>query len=123
MKKINSRRNVLSAVMCMCLAFTLPAANPANADPFGGASITPTAIQEAGMQGGMNQMHDTNYLKDRYQDNYRNEDYQYYQRKKELEENPGSKENQVIQNYNGGSIQQATVEELNTKGVFVSCPF
>ena len=121
MKKINSRKNILSAIMCMCIAFALPSSTtPAKADPFGGAPITPTAIQEAGTQGGMNQMHDTNYLRERYQDNYRTEDYQYYQRKKQLEENPGSKENQVIQNYNGGSIQQATVEELNTKGVFVN---
>ncbi len=118
MKKISSRRNILSAVMCV--AIVLSASNLAKADAFGGTTITPSVIQEAGMQGGMNQIHDTNYLKERYQDNYRNEDYQYYQRKKELEENPGSKENQVIQNYNGGSMQQATVEELNTKGVFVN---
>ena len=121
MKKINSTKNILSTIMCMCLAFALSSANnTAKADPFGGATISPTMIQEAGMQGGMNQMHDTNYLKDRFQDNSRNEDYQYYQRKKQLEENPGNKENQVIQNYNGGSMQQATVEELNTKGVFVN---
>ncbi len=116
MKKISSRRNILSAIMC--IAFAFPAFNtPVKAVDM---PTIPQIIQEAGMQGGMNQMHDTNYLKERYQENYRNEDYQYYQRRKQLEENPGSKENQVIQNYNGGSMQQATVEELNTKGVFVN---
>ena len=89
MKKIKSRRNILSALMCMCIAFTLPSVStPAQAVD---VPTIPQMIQDAGMQGGMNQMHDTNYLKERYQDNYRNEDYQYYQRKKELEEIPAAK--------------------------------
>lgn len=118
MKKIRLRKNVLSTAVLACAAFTFPALSlPAKAFD---APAVPQIIQEAGMQGGLNQTHDSNYLRERYQENYRNEDYQYYQRKKELDKNPGSKENQVIQNYNGGSVQQATVEELNTKGVFVN---
>ena len=73
MKKISSRKNILSAVMC--IAFAFPAFNtPVKAVDM---PSMPQIIQEAGMQGGMNQMHDTNYLKERYQENYRNEDYQY----------------------------------------------
>lgn len=120
MKKINSRKYILKAMLCSAL-FVSASFSPANADALGGATITPQQmmLQEVGAQSGLNQMHDTNYLKERYQDNYRNEDYNYYQERKKLEKDPNAG-NQIIQNYNGGSIQQATVEELNTKGVFVN---
>ncbi len=120
MKKINSRKYILNAMLCSAL-FVSASFPPANADALGGATITPQQmmLQEVGAQSGLNQMHDTNYLKERYQDNYRNEDYNYYQERKKLEKDPNAG-NQIIQNYNGGSIQQATVEELNTKGVFVN---
>ena len=122
MKKIKAKQNILKAITVMCIAF--PASfNTSYADGIGGAPITPGAfnslIQEAGSQAGLNQMHDSNYLKEKYQDNYRNEDYNYYQERKKIEKDPDAG-NQIIQNYNGGSIQQATVEELNTKGVFVN---
>ncbi len=117
MKKINSKKHIIGAITFMSIALTISASyNPAIADPFAGATITPGQI---GAEAGMNQMHDSNYLKEKYQDNYRNEDYQYYQERKKLEKDPNAG-NQVIQNYNGGSIQQATVEEMNTKGVFVN---
>ena len=120
MKKINSRKYILKAIMLSALVISA-SFSKANADQFGGANITPQQMmmQEVGAQSGLNQMHDTNYLKERYQDNYRNEDYNYYQERKKLEKDPNAG-NQIIQNYNGGSIQQATVEELNTKGVFVN---
>ena len=120
MKKINSRKYILKAIMLSALVISA-SFSKANADQFGGANITPQQMmmQEVGAQSGLNQMHDTNYLKERYQDNYRNEDYNYYQERKKLEKDPNAG-NQIIQNYNGGSIHQATVEELNTKGVFVN---
>ena len=120
MKKINSRKYILKAIMLSALVISA-SFSKANADQFGGANITPQQMmmQEVGAQSGLNQMHDSNYLKERYQDNYRNEDYNYYQERKKLEKDPNAG-NQIIQNYNGGSIQQATVEELNTKGVFVN---
>ncbi len=120
MKKINSRKYILKAIMLSALVISA-SFSKANADQFGGANITPQQMmmQEVGAQSGLNQMHDTNYLKERYQDNYRNEDYNYYQERKKLETDPNAG-NQIIQNYNGGSIHQATVEELNTKGVFVN---
>ena len=70
MKKINSKKHIIGAITFMSFALTISASyNPANADPFGGASIVPGQI---GAEAGMNQMHDSNYLKERYQDNYRN---------------------------------------------------
>lgn len=120
MEKINSRKYILKAIMLSALVISA-SFSKANADQFGGANITPQQMmmQEVGAQSGLNQMHDTNYLKERYQDNYRNDDYNYYQERKKLETDPNAG-NQIIQNYNGGSIHQATVEELNTKGVFVN---
>lgn len=120
MKKINSRKYILKAMLLSALVISA-SFSKANADQFGGANITPQQMimQEVGAQSGLNQMHDSNYLKERYQDNYRNQDYNYYQERKKLEKDPDAG-NQIIQNYNGGSIQQATVEELNTKGVFVN---
>ena len=120
MEKINSRKYILKAIMLSALVISV-SFSKANADQFGGANITPQQMmmQEVGAQSGLNQMHDTNYLKERYQDNYRNDDYNYYQERKKLDTDPNAG-NQIIQNYNGGSIHQATVEELNTKGVFVN---
>ena len=75
MKKINSKKHIIGAITCMSLALTISASySPATADPLGGAPIVPGQI---GAEAGMNQMHDSSYLKERYQDNYRNEDYQY----------------------------------------------
>ncbi len=118
MKKINSRKYILTTAMTLAMVISA-SYTTANADAFGGTNITPQQMQMIQDQGGLNQMHDTNHLRERYQENYRNEDYNYYQERKKLEKDPDAG-NQIIQNYNGGSIQQATVEELNTKGVFVN---
>lgn len=43
MKKINSRKNVLSAILCVTFAFALPASfSPASANPLAGGG----AVQE-----------------------------------------------------------------------------
>ncbi len=121
MKKINSKKYFLSAVMCISFALASSASlTSANADAFGGAAITPgTFGSQVGAEAGMNQGHDMNNLRNQYQDKLREDDYQYYQQRKKLDKDPNAG-NQIIQNYNGGSIQQATVEEMNTKGVFVN---
>ena len=113
---MNSKKNIL--IMCAAFAISLSVA-PANADLYGGYNgIMQPVGQYIQSQAGMNQMHDDNYLKERKQDNYRNEDYGYYQQRKKLDgQDEGST---VIQNYNGGSMQQATIEEMNTKGVYVN---
>ena len=112
MKKINPKTNI----MILCAAFALSASiTPANAAMY---DSFPAIYQNAQSQAGMNQMHDSNYLRERSQDNYRNEDYNYYQQRKKLDgQDEGST---VIQNYNGGSMQQATIEEMGTKGVYVN---
>ena len=113
MKKINSK----TKIMILCTAFALSASiTPV----FAGAMYDsfPALYQDVQNQAGMNQMHDSNYLREKSQDNYRTEDYKYYQQRKKLDgQDEGST---VIQNYNGGSMQQATIEEMNTKGVYVN---
>lgn len=112
MKKMNSKANI----MILCAAFALSVSTtPANAAMY---DSFPAIYQDIQSQSGMNQMHDSNYLRERSQENYRNEDYNYYQQRKKLDnKDEGST---VIQNYNGGSMQQATIEEMNTKGVYVN---
>lgn len=117
MKKINSRSSILSAVFCVTLAVT-----PANADIF---SSYPNAMdasmrQQVESQAGMNQLHDTNFLKDRYQQKQQTEDYQQYQHRRNPDSDPNAG-NQIIQNNDpNNAFQRATVEELDTKGVYVN---
>lgn len=72
--------------MCMCFALAVPASStPANADALGGATITPGAFgSQVGAEAGMNQGHDMNHLRDQFQDKLREDDYQYYQQRKNL---------------------------------------
>lgn len=116
MKKINSKTNI----MILCAAFVLSASVTVTVTPANAAMYDsfPSLYQDVQSQSGMNQMHDGSYLRERAQDNYRNEDYNYYQQRKNLEgKNEGST---VIQNYNNGGVQQATIEEMDTKGVYVN---
>ena len=121
MKKINSRKNVLSAILCVTFAFALPASfSRAIANPLAGGGAVPGNIGgQIGAEAGMNIRHDSDYLRYQYQEKQREDDYQYYQQRKKLEADPNAG-NQIIQNYNGGSMQQAGVEEIDTKGVFVN---
>lgn len=121
MKKINSRKNFLSAILCVTFAFALPASvTPTNANPLAGGGYNPVNIGgQVGAEAGMNIRHDNDYLRYQYQEKQREDDYQYYQQRKKLEADPNAG-NQVIQNYNGGSMQQAGIEEMDTKGVFVN---
>lgn len=115
MEKINSRKNILSAVMLLSATLAL-SASPANAN-FGDIG---NLQQQVGAEAGMNQMHDSDFLRNRYQQDRHNEDYQYYQQRRNLEANPNAG-NQVIQNYNQTpGFHQATVEEMDTKGVYVN---
>lgn len=115
MKKINSKRNILGAVLCICMAASVTPARAA----FGDMGNLTQQAGRVGAEAGMNQMHDSDLLRNRYQQQQHNEDYQYYQQRKKLEADPNA-QNQIIKNYNGGSFQQATVEEMNTKGVYVN---
>lgn len=120
MKKSNAKKNILSAVMCLCFTFALPASITPKAEAFdAGVLPSPSSYDGIMNQSGLNQGHDMNNLRNQYQDKYRDEDYNNYQQRRKIEQDPNAG-NQVIRNYNGGFIQQATVEEMNTKGVYVN---
>lgn len=112
MKKISSKKSIVSAILCAAFAFSLPAF--ADVMP-GGLN---TLIQQTGAEAGMNQMHDTDFLRNRYQERQKEDDYQFYQQRKKLD-SESSEQKQLIQNYNNDSIR-AGVEEIDTKGVFVN---
>ena len=91
MKKINSKKSILSAVFCLALATTI-APSAYSYDLGTEASRLNNTIYG-------NQTHDTDFLKDRYQQRQQNEDYGQYQQRKRLDANP-NEGNQVIQNTN-----------------------
>jgi len=119
MKKISLKTNILSTVFCIGLAVSVVPAQAALFDNFPNTvydyGITRQDAANAFNQIGGSQMHDTDYLKTRYQDSQRENDYKTYEDQK----NPGQS---VIDNYNnnGFGFQQGTVEELNTNGVHVN---
>lgn len=105
MKKINSKKNILSAILCLALAASI---TPAKADFY--SDFTNTVYG--------NQVHDMDFLKDKYEMEQRDYDYQEYEQRRSV---PNDGSNQIIQNYNpSNSLQQATVEEMDTKGVYVN---
>lgn len=110
MKKINPKKNILGTVMLMCIALS---AAPAISAPAGGL-LTPI-----GAEAGMSQSHDMNNLRYQYQEKNRDEDYQYYERRRNLDRNP-QEGNQIIRNYNNDAFQRAGVEEVDTKGVYIN---
>ena len=110
MKKINSKRVMLSALLCVALAAST---TQARADFY--SNFTNTVYGDLYTQSGMNQGHDTNSLDEKYFENQRQEDMRYY----EEEKNPNYGSN-AVQNYSGQNFQQASVEELNSKGVYVT---
>lgn len=114
MKKINSRKSILCAAVSIYLA-----CSAAYANPLSGSMFTPGDITRAGAEAGMNQMHDTDFLKSRYQQQQHNEDYQFYQEKRRLDADPNAR-NSLIEGAANNSIQRATIEELDTKGVYVN---
>lgn len=114
MKKINSRKNILSAILCITMAASFaPSTKAAGVGDIG------TDVSRFNNTIYGNQIHDNDFMKDRYQQQKHNEDYQYYQQRRNLEANPNA-ENQIIKNYNNSGVQQATVEEIDTKGVYVN---
>ncbi len=120
MKKMNTSKKIFSAAMFIALisspviAASLP--SPSDLGGFNPAQIR----QEAEFQSGLNQGHDGTQLRERYQERNRTEDYQFFQDRKKTEIDPNAG-NQVIQNSNVDvNYHQATIEELDTKGVFVN---
>ena len=98
MKKISSRKNILGAVIASMLFISVA---PAHADMF--SNFPNTVYGSASQQAGMNQSHDTDYLKDRYREESAQEDYNYYEKGKD------PNYNNVIDNYGTGYDQKGNV--------------
>ncbi len=113
MKEINSKKNIVGLIAVACIGLS---AVPAFADAYGG--ITPMQAGQIGSQSGLNQGHDINNLRYQYQEKDKTEDYQLYQQRRNYENNPDGG-NQIIRNMNP-NYQQASIEEMDTKGVFVN---
>lgn len=106
MKKINSRKSILSTVLMLALVASISPAKAALYDNFPN-----TVYGEAGR----NQMHDTDVLKDRYRDEQAQEDYNYYEQSKDP--NYGN----VIDNYNTSNyFQKGNVQDSDQAAVFVN---
>ena len=119
MKKINFKKKILGSAFCLALLASFTPVKAAWIDSFPN-TMDNSMIQQAGSQAGMNQTHDTDYLKNRYKQQQQTEDYQYYQERKKIDADPNAG-NQIIQNNDlNSNFQQATVEELDTKGVYVN---
>lgn len=101
MKKI-TKTNILSALLCIALVASVSPAKAALFDNFPN-----TVYGEAGL----NQSHDQDYLKDRYNDEATNEDFKKYEQQK------NSDGSNVVQDYSS-SYQQAGVEQVG-QGVYV----
>ena len=101
MKKI-TKKNILSALLVVALAASVAPAKAALFDNYPN-----TVYGEAGL----NQSHDTEYLKDRYQDASTDEDFKKYDQQK------NSNTDDVIQNYSN-TYQQGGVEQVG-RGVYV----
>ena len=122
MKKNRISKNFLKAILSASACFAL--AIPASVTPTQAAGFTPTNpaqfMDQVRMEGGTNYKHNTDSLEYRRDQQYVKDDYNRYERRKNAEENP-NKENQVIRNYDPkGSLMEAQVEDIDTKGVFVN---
>lgn len=117
MEKNQKRINFSKALLGLCAGLAL--AIPASVTPGFAAPDIPI-LNQLQMEGGMNYKHNTDSLEFKREQQYINDDYNRYERRKNSIENP-SKENQVIKNYDpNGALMQAQVEDIDTKGVYVN---
>lgn len=117
MEKNQMNINLSKAILGLCACFAL--AIPASVTPVFAAPDIPI-LNQIQMESGANYKHNTDSLEFKRDQQYLNEDYNRYERRKNAVENP-SKENQVIKNYDpNGSLMQAQVEDIDTKGVYVN---
>lgn len=115
---MNLIKAVLSVSACAALAI------PASVTPTYAAGFVPTNVNQfmdnVMMEGGANYKHNTDSLEYKRDQQYIKDDYNRYERRKNAVENP-SRETQVIRNYDpNGSLMEAQVEDIDTKGVFVN---
>ena len=119
MEKMKSTKNIKKAILCISAlcAFSYAASAPTLAAP--PAGIDPALIQQGQSEvGGL--YNDFNNLRYKTRDHGISDDYQYYEERKQIERDPNAG-NQLIKNdIPVPETQQATVEEIDTKGVFVN---
>lgn len=123
MEKNRISMNLIKAVLSVsaCAALAIPASvTPTYAAP----GFVPTNVNQfmdnVMMEGGANYKHNTDSLEYKRDQQYIKDDYNRYERRKNAAENP-SRETQVIRNYDpNGSLMEAQVEDIDTKGVFVN---
>lgn len=117
MEKNQMNINLSKAVLGLCACFAL--AIPASVTPGFAAPDIPV-FNQIQMESGTNYKHNTDSLEFKRDQQYLNDDYNRYERRKKAVEEP-SKENQVIRNYNpSGSFMEGQVEDIETKGVYVN---
>lgn len=120
MKKSTLKRNVLSAIMCVSACYTLvlsASITPANAAP----PALPSSINQIMNETGSGMRHDSDMLRYQQKKKEVSEDYDYYQRRKQGTDSTGTKSEVVQQNYGADdSSMRATVEEIDTRGVYVN---
>lgn len=110
MKKIKSQNNILSTILCVSACCAIASVTPAKAVDF---VMPPSIMTEVGG----NMKHDTESLRYKYNERQEKEDYQHYERVK----NQGSTGSQIIQNNDtDDSGYHATIEEMDTRGVYVN---
>ena len=118
MKKIQNKKGIISTILSIsaCCAIMLPASvTSVNAAPE--LALPPSIMGEINSQVGGNIKHDTDTMRYKYEDIKRDDDYRHYQRQR----NQGSTGTQVIKNNTPqDSGYQATIEEMDTKGVYVN---
>lgn len=120
MKKINLRKNMLGVLLCASFLAFAPQSGAATLfDNFPntvyGQPINGNAIENALYNQGAANTHDEEILRSKYQEYQQNEDLRNYEEAKDP--NYGSN---AVSGYSGGGIQQASIEELNSKGVYVN---
>ncbi len=120
MEKMNTTKTIKKAILCISAlcAFSFAAScTPSLAAP--PAGIDPALIQQGQSEvGGM--YNDLNNMRYKTREHGIGADYQYYEERKQIERDPNAG-NQVIKNdIKVPEAQQATIEEVDTKGVFVN---
>ncbi len=119
MEKIKFSKNMLGLLLCATMVVTAPQANAAWMDQFPQTvydqQFNPRELENALYNQGAQQNHEEDILKSRYQDYQQGEDLRNYEEAKDP--NYGSN---AVSGYSGGGLQQASIEELNSKGVYVN---
>lgn len=115
MKKIKLRKNTLSVLLCAAAFMFAPQAKADFYSNFPNTVYGTSPIESALYNQGAQQNHEEDILKSRYYEYQQSEDLRNYEQAKDP--NYGSN---AVSGYSSGGFQQASIEELNSKGVYVN---